>query len=141
MSHPSLFDAAPHPAEALAAFAELAASDQAESLLAIAERCANAILTAQGTMAVWEVRIGLGLVGKLANDGKETLDGLGMLGTRMGLVACGRERPPTWVSAHLPKSHLNVNTRWRRPNAEERAEQAARAQDRAQSRRRKGVAA
>ena len=117
-----------HPAEVLKGYAELAAGDATDALLDLAERCARAILTAQGTMAVWEVRVGLGQVGKLANDGKESLDGLGKLGTRMGLVASGRERPPEWVSKHLPKSHLNVNTRWRYPTAEERGEMLGRAQ-------------
>lgn len=107
----------PAEAELLRGYAALAAGDRSESLLTVAERCANAVLDAQGSMAVWEVRVGLGQVGELANDGTETLDGLGMLGVRMGLVAEGRERPPAWVAALLPKSHLNVNTRWRRPRS------------------------
>jgi len=111
-----------HPAEQLDAFAALAESRLSESLLTTAERAANAILDAQGTMAVWEVRVALGKIGLLENQGQETLDALGLLGRRMGLVAAGHERPPAWVRALLPASHLNVNTRWRRPQTvDERA--------------------
>jgi hypothetical protein len=66
-------------------------------------------------MSVWEVRVSLGKLGLLENKGKETLDRLGNLGRRMGLIAESRERPPAWVAQHLPASHLNVNTRWKRP--------------------------
>lgn len=96
-----------HPAE----HAEPATkSDAAVSLLAMAERCANAILDAQGTVTVGEVRTQLGKLGLLANDGKERgLDALGALGRRMGLVAVSVERQTLTVT------HGNRGTRWRRP--------------------------
>ena len=96
-----------HPAD----FAEPATkSDNAETLLEMAERCANAILDAQGTVTVGEVREQLGKLNLLANDGKERgLDALGALGRRMGLVAVSVERQTLMVT------HGNRGTRWRRP--------------------------
>jgi len=92
--------------------APAASTDAAESLLAMAERCANAILDAQGHVHVGEVREQLGKLGLLANDGKEKLDCLGKLGQRMGLVAIGITRQ----SKALGVSHANRNTIWARPS-------------------------
>lgn len=143
MNQPSLFDAptglqriaAAHrqlrgreiheQAAKLREYAELAIGDSTDSLLDLCERAANAILDCQGSVTVWEVRVALGQIGKLANDGTERLDGLGtLLSSRMRLVFVDRERPPAWVADHLPKSHLNVNSRYRRPSSA--AERAAR---------------
>jgi len=97
-----------HPAD----FAEPAAStDAGASLLEMAERCANAILDAQGSVTVGEVREQLGKIGLLANDGTEKLDALGALGRRMGLVPVGVERQTLTVT------HGNRGTRWRRPES------------------------
>lgn len=81
----------------------------------LAARVANAILDVQLSVAVWEARIAMHAKGWLANDGKETLDGLGGLCTGMKLAAVDRERPPDWAIAILHKSHGNVNTVWVRP--------------------------
>jgi hypothetical protein len=89
-----------------------AQSDDAEQLLVEATRCANAILDATRRVAVWEVRLQLQRMGKIANDGTEKLAALGGLGQRMGLVAVGVERAPAGV---LPKSHSNRHTVWARP--------------------------
>jgi len=106
----------------------------AESLLTQAERAANAILDAQQSVAVWEVRIGLAQVGQLANDGKESLDALGALGRRMGLVAVGSERPPAWAMLMLEKSHGNRHTRWRRASSVEERSDALERQSRKKGR-------
>lgn len=90
-----------------------ARTDAAESLLELAERCANAILDAQGHVHVGEVREALGRLGLLANDGTEKLDCLGKLGQRMGLVATGVTRQ----SKALGVSHGNRNTIWARPSS------------------------
>lgn len=118
MTQPTLFDppAAPQTAgDRIAGWVATALEGRhAEPLLAIAQRAANAILDAQGSVAVWEVRIGLAHIGLLANDGTESLDALGALGRRMGLVAVGSERPPAWAMDQLEKSHGNRHTRWTR---------------------------
>lgn len=116
-------------AEQLDAFTERALSAISGPLLDMAERAANAILDAQGTVTVWEVRVSLGKIGLLENAGKESLDALGNLGRRMKLVADGHERPPAWAVKFLPASHMNLNTRCRRPTtAGERAERMERTQ-------------
>lgn len=102
-------DAIPWPSPAM--FASVAsATDNAEKILRLAERVANCILDATGQMAVWQVRVQLLRLGLI--DGTEKLDCLGSLGTRMGLVAIGVERPP--VLAELDVSHRNRNTTWSR---------------------------
>lgn len=92
-----------------------AQTDTGEALLAMAERCANAILDADRSVAVWQVRIALGKLKLLANDGKERLDAFGKLGERMGLVAVDRERPPAWAQKILSTSHANLGSVWSRP--------------------------
>jgi hypothetical protein len=86
----------------------------------------NRLLDAFGSAAVWEVRLALGAQKKIANNGKETLDGLGGLGTGMGLQAVDRERPPAWAREELEKSHGNVNTVWVRPSRVAQYDAAAR---------------
>lgn len=98
-----------HPADHATPAAQ---TDEAEALLVLAERCANAILDAQGHMHVGEVREALGKLGLLKNDGTEKLDALGKLGQRMGLVAVGIARQ----SRKLGVSHGNRNTIWARPS-------------------------
>lgn len=85
------------------------------ALLDVARRVANAILDAQGSVAVWEVRLAMGQRGWLANDGAELLDAFGGLGTGMNLAAVDSERPPAWAAALMPKSHNNRNSVWVRP--------------------------
>lgn len=104
---------AKHPAEELDLFAAPAANSRdGLSLLDLAERCANAILDAQGSFTVGEVREALGKEGLLANDGKEKLDALGALGRRLDCVVCGVER----MSGAIGVSHQNRQTRWCRPS-------------------------
>lgn len=104
---------APHPAETLDLFAQPAATSRdGASLLDLAERCANAILDAQGSFTVGEVREALGKQGLLANDGTEKLDALGALGRRMGCVSTGEVERQT-----LAVTHANRGTRWRRPES------------------------
>jgi hypothetical protein len=99
-----------------AEYANLAAfSRDGMALLEVARRVANAILDAQGSVAVWEVRLAMGQKGWLANNGKEALDAFGGLGTGMSLAAVDRERPPSWAQAVLEKSHANVSSVWVRP--------------------------
>lgn len=100
-----------HPAETLDLFAQSALSDDAEKLLDVAERVATALLDAQGSFTVGEVREQMGKLGLLANDGKEKLDALGCLGRRMHCVAVGVERQ----SAVIGVTHRNRGTRWQRP--------------------------
>jgi len=105
-----------HPPASPADYAELAAfSRDGMALNALAQRVANAILDALGSVTVWEIRVVMGHKQWLANDGTETLDGLGHVGVDMKLVAVGRERPPEWAKELLEKSHGNVNTIWVRP--------------------------
>jgi hypothetical protein len=52
-------------------------TDRGESLLAMCERAADAILDVQGTVTAWEIRIALQRIGKL--DGTERLDALGYI--------------------------------------------------------------
>lgn len=84
-------------------------------LLEKARLYVHAILSAQGSVAVWEVRVAMGKRNELANDGKEKLDALGGLCAGLGLVAVDRERPPAWAQAILEKSHGNLATVWVRP--------------------------
>lgn len=113
-----LFAQPPEPprAPSVADFAAAAAhSADGLKLLAVAERCAHAILDADRSVAVWQVRVALGQLGLLANDGTERLDALGKLGERMGLAAVDRERPPAWAQRVLATSHGNLGTVWSRP--------------------------
>lgn len=102
----------------VARYADLAAASRdGESLLALAERAATAILDAQGTVTMFEVRLALAHVGQLANDGNERLDALGALARRMGLKAIGTCRPSKAQAKALAVSHSNRNTIWRRPES------------------------
>ena len=84
-------------------------------LLEKARLYVDAILNAQGSVAIWEVRIAMGKRDEIANDGKENLAAFGGLCTGMGLVAVDRERPPSWAQAILEKSHANLGAVWVRP--------------------------
>lgn len=85
-----------------------ASTDDAEKLLELAERAANAILDAQRWMTVGLVRKHLGEIGKLANDGEENLNALGALGRRMRLCAIATMRQPK----ELEVTHGNRGTVW-----------------------------
>lgn len=103
--------------------ARAADTDRGESLLAMCERAADAILDVQGTVTAWEIRIALQRIGKL--DGTERLDALGgLLGRRMKLVGLEYERPPKDAAKELPKTHQHLYRRYRRPTTHE--ERAAR---------------
>lgn len=98
-----------------AEYAELAAfSRDGMKLLEVARRIANAILDVQGSVAVWEVRVAMVAKKWLANDGTETLDALGGLGTGMQLMVVDNERPPEWAQVILQHSHGNRNSVWAR---------------------------
>ena len=84
-------------------------------LLERARLYVNAILNAQRSVAVWEVRIAMGQRKELAIDGKEKHAAFGGLYTGMGHVAVDRERPPAWAQTILEKSHANVAAVWVRP--------------------------
>lgn len=109
----------PTPAETLDLFAQKAEGRTTDALYALFERAAKAILHAQGSVCIFEVRIALGQQGLLANDGTESLDAFGSFPRRMGLVAMRREdgsvvreRPSREQMQKLPHGHGNVATRW-----------------------------
>lgn len=96
------------------AHAESAASSRdGASLLKMAERAATALLDAQGSFTIGEVREALGKLGLLANDGSENLNALGSLGKKMGCIATGEV---VRQSVGLTVSHRNRGSVWRRPD-------------------------
>lgn len=80
-------------------------------LLVMAERAANALLDAQGSFTIGEVREALGKLGLLANDGTENLNALGALGKKMGCVTTGEV-----VRQSLSITHGNRGSIWVRPS-------------------------
>lgn len=103
----------PHPAEQMDAFAALADSKDSDALFDLMSRGANAILDCQGWVTMGLVRVHLGAIGKLANDGKESLASIGSVGRRMGLVAIGTVRQPK----ELAVGHQHWETIWVRPTS------------------------
>ena len=107
-----------HPPARLADYALLAANtDAGAAINAMAATAMIGILKAFGSAAIWEVRIALGAIDKLANDGKEKLDCLGTVGASLHLIGVGYEAPPLWARPLLRASNGNKGIIWVFPDA------------------------
>lgn len=130
-----------HPAERLAAFADLGRTDVSDAMLDDAALFARPLLERQGHLAVWEAR--LILIREGITDGTEPASTFGRLWRVMGLKATGSVcrvplALPTWAYHNadgmrvtddrlalmqdvLDRAHANRQSVFRLPTAAERA--------------------